>query len=75
MNYPKYTKNLDPDAHVRVFKQTIKINNVTKEGTKITYFQLMLQDTTLAWGDDFVNIHFQRICSSILWKISQSSNG
>jgi hypothetical protein len=57
LNYPKYTKISNPDTHVRVFKQAIKVNGVTQEGTKITYFQWTLWDTTLAWGDNFVDNH------------------
>jgi hypothetical protein len=34
-NYPKYTKNSYLDAHVHVFKQAIKVNGVTHEGTKL----------------------------------------
>jgi hypothetical protein len=34
LNYPKYTKNLDLDACVCVFKETIKINGVTQKGYK-----------------------------------------
>jgi len=33
LNYPKYTKNLDPNAHVHVFKWVIKVNGVTQERT------------------------------------------
>jgi hypothetical protein len=40
---------------VCVFKQAIKVNGVTQEGTKLVYFQWMLRDTTLTWGDNFVN--------------------
>jgi hypothetical protein len=48
LNYPKYTENSDLDAHVCVFKQAIKFNGVTQEGTKITYFRCTLWDTTSA---------------------------
>jgi hypothetical protein len=53
LNYPKYIKNSNRNAHVRVFKQVIKVNGVTQEGTKIVYFQwrcgtwLQLRVTTL----------------------------
>jgi hypothetical protein len=57
LNCPKYTKNSDPNAHVRVFKQTIKIKGVTQEGTKITYFQWTFWDIALVWEDNFVNSH------------------
>lgn len=56
LNYPKYTKNSDLD-HLHVFKRAIKINGVTQEGTKITYFQWTLWDTNSAWEDNFVNSH------------------
>jgi len=55
LNYPKYTKNLDSNTHVRVFKQVIRINGVTQEGTQIVYFQWMLWDTILTWEDNFGN--------------------
>jgi len=48
-------KKADPYAHVCVFKQAIKVNGVTQKGTKLVYFQWMLRDTTLTWGDNFVN--------------------
>jgi hypothetical protein len=38
-----------------VLKQVIKVNGVTHEGTKIAYFQWMLRNTTLTWGDNFVD--------------------
>jgi hypothetical protein len=38
LNYPKCTKNSNLDAHVCVFKQAIKVNGITQEGTKIVYF-------------------------------------
>jgi hypothetical protein len=38
LNYLEYTKNLDLDVHLHVFKQAIKINSVTQEGTKVVYF-------------------------------------
>lgn len=28
LNYPEYTKNLDPNTHVCVFKKVIKVNGV-----------------------------------------------
>jgi hypothetical protein len=33
LNYPKYTKNSDPNAHVHVFKRVIKVNGITQEST------------------------------------------
>jgi hypothetical protein len=57
LNYPKYIKNSNPNAHVHVFKQAININNVTQEGTKIAYFQWTLWHMTLFGGDNFVNNH------------------
>jgi hypothetical protein len=40
-----------------VLKQTIKVNGVTQEGTKIAYFRWTLWDMTSAWGNNFVNNH------------------
>ncbi len=40
-----------------MLKQVIKVNGVTHEGTKFVYFQWTLQDTTLTWGDNFVNFN------------------
>jgi hypothetical protein len=57
LNYPKYIKNSNLDTHVHVFKQAIKVNGVTQEGTKIMYFQWTLWDTPLTRGDNFVNNH------------------
>jgi hypothetical protein len=57
LNYIEYTKNSDMDAHVHVFKEAIKVNGVTQVCMKIVYFQLTLRDTTLTWGNNFVNNH------------------
>ncbi len=57
MNYPKYIKHLDLDAHVHVFKQAIKVNDVTQEGTKIVYLQWMLPNIASISEDNFVNNH------------------
>jgi hypothetical protein len=48
LNYPKYINNSYIDTHVCVFKQVIKVNGVTQEGTKIAYFQWMLWDMASA---------------------------
>jgi hypothetical protein len=57
LNYLKYTKKIGPNAHMHVFKQAIKVNDVTQMGTKIAYFQWMLQDMMSTWGDTIVNSH------------------
>jgi hypothetical protein len=49
----KYIKNSNPNTDVHVFKQMIKINDVIHEGTKITYFQWMLQDISFNLGGQF----------------------
>jgi hypothetical protein len=38
LNYPKYVKDSDPDAHVRVFKIAIKTNNETHDAKIINLF-------------------------------------
>jgi hypothetical protein len=38
LNYLEYTLKIDPNAHMHVFKQAIKVNGATQMGTKIVYF-------------------------------------
>jgi hypothetical protein len=38
LNYPKFIKNSNRNAHVHVFKQVINMNGVSHEGIKIVYF-------------------------------------
>ncbi len=44
LNYPKYVKNFDPNAHVRVFKATIKANNETNDAKIINLFSFTFRD-------------------------------
>jgi hypothetical protein len=40
-----------------VFKQVIEVSGISKDTTKIVYFQWMLKDSISMWGDNFVNSH------------------
>jgi hypothetical protein len=31
LQYPTYVKDIDPDAHIKVFQKTIKVNGETME--------------------------------------------
>jgi hypothetical protein len=47
-------KDIDLDAHIRVFKKGIKANGKTVE-VDINYcFGFTLQDNILKWGENFV---------------------
>jgi hypothetical protein len=49
LKYPDLKKDVDPDAHVRVFNFAIKANAKTSEKYIINVFNYMLRDTTLNW--------------------------
>ncbi len=38
LNYPKYMEDFDPNAHVRVFKATIKANGETKDVDIVKFY-------------------------------------
>jgi hypothetical protein len=40
LNYPKYVKDFDPNAHVRVFKTSIRANNETMMQKLLIYIIL-----------------------------------
>ncbi len=47
-------KDIDPNAHIKVFKKTIKINGETMEANITNLFGFILQDNILEWGGNFV---------------------
>jgi hypothetical protein len=47
LKYPDFKKDVDPNAHVRMFNSTIKANAKTFEVYIINAFSYMLQNTTL----------------------------
>jgi hypothetical protein len=46
LKFPNFKKNVDPDAHVRVFYFVVKVNEKTFEDYIINAFNYMLRDTT-----------------------------
>jgi hypothetical protein len=54
LNYPKYKKNFDPNAHVQVFKADIKTNIeiVNEEITNLLNFTL--RDNTFNWCNNYM---------------------
>jgi hypothetical protein len=44
LNYPKYVKDFDPDAHVKVFKVAIKANGETEYAEIVHMFTFTLKD-------------------------------
>jgi hypothetical protein len=42
------------DAHIKIFKKSIKTNGETVEANIINLFGFTLQNNTLEWGKNFV---------------------
>ncbi len=57
LQYPTYVKDIDHDAHIRIFKKMIKANGETVEVDIINLFGFNLQDNILEWGVNFVQNH------------------
>ncbi len=50
-------KDIDPNAHIRVFKKTIKANGETTEANINNLFSFALRDNIFEWGENFVQDH------------------
>jgi hypothetical protein len=48
-NCPKYVKDFDPNAHVRVFKVAIIINGETKDVEIVNLFSFTFRDIVYDW--------------------------
>jgi hypothetical protein len=44
LNYLEYVKDSDPDAHVRVFKASIRANSETNDAEIVNMFNFTLKD-------------------------------
>jgi hypothetical protein len=74
LQYPTHVKDIDHDAHIRVFKKLIIANGETMEANIINLFGFTLQENTSKWGENFVQDHFnytfdqleQKFCN-FLW--------
>jgi hypothetical protein len=50
-------KDINPDAHIKVFKKTIKANGETVEVNIINLFGFTLRCNISKWGEKFVQDH------------------
>jgi hypothetical protein len=57
LQYPTYVKDINPDAHIKVLKKTIKVNGETMEVNIANLFGFILRDNILKWGENFVQDH------------------
>jgi hypothetical protein len=53
LNYPKYVKDSNPNAHVRVFKVAIRIKDETKDAIFV-YISFTLKDTLSDWCNNYM---------------------
>ncbi len=54
LQYPKYVKNTDPDAHIKVFKKAIKANGEIMEANIINLFGFTVTNSIFEWGENYV---------------------
>jgi hypothetical protein len=55
LKYLNFKKDVDLDAHVKMFNSTIKTNVKTFEGYIINAFSYMLRDITLDWCHNYMS--------------------
>jgi hypothetical protein len=53
-NYVEYVKDSNLDAHVRIFKAGIKINNETNDGKFINLFNFTFRDIMSGWCNNYL---------------------
>jgi hypothetical protein len=54
LNYPKYVKDSNPNAHVRVFKVAIKENSEIVDVEIVNLFNFTLKDTMSNWCNNYM---------------------
>ncbi len=54
LQYPTYVKDIDPDAHIKVFKKAIKTNGEMVEVDIINLFGFTLKDNISKWRENYV---------------------
>jgi hypothetical protein len=57
LQYPTYTKDIDPNAHIKVFKKIIKVNGKIVEADIINLFGFTLRNNILKRDKNFVQDH------------------
>jgi hypothetical protein len=54
---PTYVKDIDPDAHIIVFKKAIKTNGEMVEVDIMNMFGFTFKDSISEWGENYVQGH------------------
>jgi hypothetical protein len=57
LQYLTYVKDINLDAHIKVFKKAIKANGETMEANIINLFGFILKDNIFGWGQNYVQDH------------------
>jgi hypothetical protein len=57
LQYPNYIKEIDPNAHIRLFKKAIKANGEIVEVDIINMFGFILRDNIYEWDENYVQDH------------------
>jgi len=57
VTYPTYVKDINLDAHIRVFKKAIKANGEIMEVDIINLFGFILRGNISEWGENYVQDH------------------
>jgi hypothetical protein len=57
LQYPIYIKEIDPNAHIRLFKKAIKANGEIVEVDIINMFGFILRDNIFEWDENYVQDH------------------
>jgi hypothetical protein len=54
LQYPTYVRDINPNAHIRIFKKAIKANGEIVEANIINLFGFTLKDSISKWGENYV---------------------
>jgi hypothetical protein len=54
LNYPEYVKDSNLDAHVRVFKATIRTNSGIDDAKIVNMFNFSLKDIVSDWCNNYM---------------------
>jgi hypothetical protein len=57
LQYPTYVKDIELDAHIRVFKKAIKTNGEIVEVDIINLFGFTFRDNISKWGENYGQNH------------------
>jgi hypothetical protein len=57
LQYLTFIKDIDPDAHIRVFKKAMKVNGETIESNTINLFGFIFRDNISVWGENYIQDH------------------